>query len=353
MSEAETRRKTETVPEWKREEVTELVDMIEGYDSVGVVSMAGIPSRQLQNMRRELHGQAELRVSRNTLLRRGLDEAGRSELEEHVYGQVGLIGTDDNPFGLYRELENSKTPAPINAGEIAPNDIVVPEGDTGVEDGQFIGDLNRVGVDSRFQDGAVRIVNDTVVLEEGEEVGDTLAGVLSTLEIEPKEVGLDLRAVLSDGILFDPEDLVIDLDEYRDDVASAAAGARNLAVNAAIPEPDVVGALLSKARSEAIAVGVEGAVTEPGLVEHLLGSADAQVRALAGAIDDEEALPEELRDVDPAPTTETDEPEVDESDEDDEEEPEPESAADETDEDDDDEDDDDDDAGAGLGAMFG
>jgi len=58
-------------------------------------------------MRREIHGSAELRVSRNTLLKRALDEADAdlSQLAEYVSGQVGLIGTDDNPFGLFRELE--------------------------------------------------------------------------------------------------------------------------------------------------------------------------------------------------------------------------------------------------------
>src|SRR6056297_1744052 len=106
-------RKTETIPQWKKEEVDDLVATLEQYDSVGIVNIAGIPSRQLQDMRRNLHGTAELRVSRNTLLERALEETGFGELTDEVSGQVGLIGTDDNPFALYRELEASKTPAPI------------------------------------------------------------------------------------------------------------------------------------------------------------------------------------------------------------------------------------------------
>nr|3OW2_G Chain G, 50S ribosomal protein L10E [Haloarcula marismortui] len=62
------------IPEWKQEEVDAIVEMIESYESVGVVNIAGIPSRQLQDMRRDLHGTAELRVSRNTLLERALDD---------------------------------------------------------------------------------------------------------------------------------------------------------------------------------------------------------------------------------------------------------------------------------------
>ena len=130
---AEAERKTETIPQWKRDETDELIEFVETYDSIGVVDITGIPSKQLQDMRRELHGTAALRVSRNTLMRRALTEVeeGHDDLAEHVTGQVGLIGTNDNPFGLYQQLEASKTPAPINAGEVTPNDIVIREGDTG------------------------------------------------------------------------------------------------------------------------------------------------------------------------------------------------------------------------------
>jgi len=351
MSETQTqaeRRRTETVPEWKREEVDALVETLSAYDSVGVVSVAGIPSRQLQNMRRELYGSAELRVSRNTLLRRALDEVGLADLTEHVTGQVGLVGTNDNPFGLYRELEDSKTPAPIGAGEVAPNDVVIPEGDTGVADGQFIGDLKQVGVDSRFQDGAVTVTDETVALEEGGEVSEGLANVLSALGMEPKEVGLDLRAVVSDGVLFSPDELDVDYDAYRQDVRAAASRGRNLAVNAAVPEPSVLPSLLSKAAGEARSVGIAAGVAEPGLIEDLLREADADLRALAAHLDDD-ALPEELAGAAPVgeSATETDPDEET----DDESETESEDAEAETD--DDEEDDDDDDAAAGMNDLFG
>ncbi|PSQ16512.1 50S ribosomal protein L10 [Halobacteriales archaeon QS_8_69_26] len=347
MSEAEQQRKTEEIPEWKRHEAAELVDLIEGYESIGVVSIAGIPSRQLQDMRRELHGSAEIRVSRNTLLRRALEATGKGDLVEYVSGQVGLIGTDDNPFGLYQQLEESKTPAPINAGEIAPNDIVIPEGDTGVDDGQFIGDLKQIGVDSRFQDGAIFVTEESVALEEGGEVSPQLSNVLATLGIEPKEVGLDLSAVLSDGVVFESDDLDIDLEGYRDDLVTAAAQAHNLAVNAAVPSPDTLPTLLSKAAGEARAVGLEAAIADPELIDDLLARADADVRALAAQVDDEEALPEELRGVEKPAAEPADEAaaEDDEPEDDDEE-----AEAEEADEDDDD---DEADGAAGLGDMFG
>ncbi|MFT4885086.1 MAG: large subunit ribosomal protein L10 [Natronomonas sp.] len=351
-AEADAERKTETIPQWKREEVDDIVEFVERYDSIGVVDIAGIPSRQLQEMRRDLHGTAALRVSRNTLVVRALEEVdeGLEDLTEHVAGQVGLIGTNDNPFGLFQQLEESKTPAPIGAGEVAPNDIVIPEGDTGVDPGPFVGDLQAVGANARIEEGSIQVMEDSTVLEAGEEVSQDLANVLGELGIEPKEVGLDLRGVFSDGVLFAPEELAIDVEEYRADVESAAAAARNLAVNSEYPTARTVPTLLAKAAGEAKSVGLSASVESPDLTDDLVSTADAQVRALAAQIDDEEALPEELRGVE-APAAEADasaeaadEEEADESS--DEEEAEAEDEADDTDEEEGD-------GGDALGDMFG
>ena len=299
MSQSESVRKTETIPQWKQDEVDELAEFISSYQSVGIVGVTGIPSRQLQAMRRDLHGSAAIRMSRNTLVERALEAAddGLEQLTEFVAGQVALVGTNDNPFGLFKQLEASKTPAPINAGEIAPNEIVIPEGDTGVDPGPFVGELQQIGADARIQEGSIQVLSDSVVLSEGEEVDQQLAGVLSELGIEPKEVGLDLKQVYSEGVLFSPDELEIDVDEYYADIQAAAGAAQNLSVNAVYPTAQTAGTLIAKATGNAKSVALSGAVESPDVLGDLVGKADGQVRALAGQIDDPEALPEELRDV--------------------------------------------------------
>jgi len=343
-------RKTETIPQWKQEEVDELVEFVDSFNSIGIVGVAGIPSRQLQAMRRELHGSADVRMSRNTLTVRALEEVneGVEALTEYVQGQVALIGTNDNPFGLFKQLEASKTPAPINAGEVAPNDVVIPEGDTGVDPGPFVGELQTVGAAARIMDGSIMVTEDSAVLEEGEVVDEDLANVLTELGIEPKEVGLDLKGVYSDGVLFEPDELAIDVDEYRADIQSAAAAARNLSVNAAYPTAATAGTLLAKASGEAKSVGLFAEIESPDVVPDLIGKADAQLRSLAAQIDDEEALPEELQGVEAAPAPETDDADEEEQADEDTADTDDAEAA-----DDDADDDDGDDGGEGLGAMFG
>ncbi len=299
MSQSESVRKTETIPQWKQDEVDELVEFISSYQSVGIVGVQGIPSRQLQAMRRDLHGSAAIRMSRNTLVTRALEQAddGLEQLTEFVAGQIALVGTNDNPFGLFKQLEASKTPAPINAGEIAPNEIVIPEGDTGVDPGPFVGELQQIGADARIQEGSIQVLSDSVVLDEGQEVDQQLASVLSELGIEPKEVGLDLKRVYSEGVLFSPDELAIDVDEYYADIQAAAGAARNLSVNAVYPTAQTAGSLIAKATGEAKSVALAGAVESPDVLGDLVGKADGQVRALVSQIDDPEALPEELRDL--------------------------------------------------------
>ncbi|AHG04016.1 50S ribosomal protein L10 [Halobacterium sp. DL1] len=343
-------RTTDHVPEWKQQEVDELVDLLEQYDSVGVVSVTGIPSKQLQDMRRGLHGSAALRMSRNTLLVRALEEVddGLEELTQYISGEVGLVATNDNPFGLFKQLEASKTPAPINAGEVAPNDIVIPEGDTGIDPGPFVGELQTIGANARIQEGSIQVLEDSVVTEEGETVSNDVANVLAELGIEPKEVGLDLRGVFSEGVLFTPDELEIDVEEYRADIQSAVASARNLSINAEYPTAQTVGALVAKASGEAKSLGLQAAIESPDLADDLVSKADAQVRALAAQIDDEEALPEELQDVEaPAAPAEGDSEEEEEAQSDDQD------TESEADADDSDDDDDGDDGAEGLGEMFG
>jgi len=342
---------TEEIPAWKREEIDEFERLIEEHDAVGVVNVEGIASKQFQQLRRNLHGSAEVRVGRNTLMRRALEENDLGELTEYVEGQTGLLLTDDNPFSLYQKIEEGKSSAPIGAGQTATSQVVVPEGDTGFDPGPVVGDLQQAGISARIEEGSIKVTEDSVVLEEGEEATPEIAEALSKLDIEPLEVGLDLRALVEkgEGAVLEPETLDIDLDEYRTDLESAAAGAFNLGVNAGVVNETTRDALVSKAYRDALAVGIEAGVYEADVLDSLLAEADSDVRALAAQLGDD-ALPDELKGVE-APAQEA----ADEAEEETEEEGEGE--GDETEQDEqgsegDDDDEDDEDVSEGMDNLF-
>ncbi len=339
---------TETIPEWKRKEVDALAEVIEAGETVGIVNVAGIPSRQLQAMRRELHGHTQLRISRNTLIERALDriDDGLEALGGYVEGPIGLVVTDANPFSLYRHLEETKTPAPISAGEVAPNDITIEAGDTGIDPGPFVGELQNVGAPARIDEGSIRVTETTTVLEAGETVSMELASVLNELELEPKEVGLDLRAAFADGVVFQAADLELDVDAYRDDVAAGVARARAVAIEAGYPAAGVVDNLLANAHAAGQSIAVAAGFVDATTADAVLTAATADGHALAATIDDPDVVPQVAHTAEPA--AEPSEPTEAASDTDDEA-----SAPDADDETEPDDDDEDDAAGEGLGDLFG
>jgi large subunit ribosomal protein L10 len=152
-------------------------------------------------------------------------------------------------------------------------------------------------------------------------------------------------------VLFEPAELEIDVDEYRADVEAAAARATNLSVNANYPTAQTAGSILGKAANEARALAIEAAIESPDVAEDLIARADSRLRALAAAIDDEEALPEELRGTTPEPAGDADAEAADAT-EDAEEAQDDEQEAAEAEADDTDDEDDGDDGGAALGEMF-
>jgi large subunit ribosomal protein L10 len=342
---------TDEIPEWKRDEIDEFERLIDEHDAVGVVNVEGIASKQFQELRRNLYGSAVVRVGRNTLMRRALEQNGLEDLLEYVEGQSGLLLTDENPFTLYRKIEEGKSSAPISAGQEATDEVVVPEGDTGFDPGPLVGDLQQAGISARIEEGSIKVIEDSVVLEPGEEATPEVEEALSKLEIEPLEVGLDLRVLVEkeEGAVLEPETLDIDMEEYRADLESAAAGAFNLGVNAGVLTDETREPLLSKAYTDALAVGIEAGVYEPGVLDSLLAEADSDVRALAAHIDDE-ALPEELRGVEAETVQQAEEAEEPEE-ETEEQETEAEGAE-EAQEEPDDEDDSDEDVAAGMDDLF-
>jgi large subunit ribosomal protein L10 len=277
------------VAEWKKEEVKELVDVINKYDVIGIVDLMNIPAKQLQSMRKSLNGKAVIRMSKINLINLALEDCNAEktniiDLSEHMNGQVALIATEMNPFKLYKILEDSKTSAPVKAGAIVDQEIVVPQGDTGITNLAFLGDLGKVGIQARPDNGKIFIQKDSVVVQEGEQVSNDLANVLSRLDINPLEVGIDLKAVYEEGSVYTSDLLAIDEEQTLADVQNAFRNAFNLSVNAAIPTDDTISTIITLAYTRAVNVGVEGAIMTSETSEPIIGLAQAKMLALASQV---------------------------------------------------------------------
>ncbi|WP_342306449.1 50S ribosomal protein L10 [Methanolobus sp. ZRKC5] len=289
---------TSHIPQWKKDEVEEIKKLIKQYPIFGVVGIGGIPAKQLQKMRRDLKNDAVLKVSRNTLIRRALEDSGEvKKMDQYVDVQTALIFTEQNPFKLYKSLEKSKSPSPIKAGAIAPRDIIVEKGPTSFPPGPILGEMQAAGIPAAIDKGSVVIKETKTVAKEGEAVSQKLASMLTRLEIYPMEVGLDLRAVLENGATFTPDVLAIDEDKYFSDIVLATQQAFNMSVFAAYPTSDNIKTLIAKATTESRNLGVNAVVLEPGVIDALLGKAQSQMLSVASAAsaNNEEAMDDELK----------------------------------------------------------
>ena len=275
------------VAEWKKEEVNELKGLIESAEVVGIVNLLNIPARQLQEMRKTLAGKATIRLSKINLMKLALEDCDNEKANI-----TALVCTDMNPFRLYKILEDSKTSAPAKAGATAPDDIVVPAGDTGFPPGPFLGDLQQIGVPAKIDKGKIVVSKDTVVVKAGEEVSKQVAAALTRMDIKPMEVGMDLKAVYEEGSIFKADVLAIDEEETIADIQTAFTKAFNLSVFSAFPTSQTISTIISTAHTKAYNVAIEGAFLTDKTSDMLIALANAKMLALAGelssdAIDDE------------------------------------------------------------------
>ena len=116
-------------------------------------------------------------------------------------------------------------PAPARVGAIAPIDVVVPAGGTGMDPSQtsFFQVLN---IATKINKGAVEIVSDVNLIKAGDKVGSSEAALLSKLKICPFSYGLKIVNVYENGNVYSPA--VLDI---TDEVIckAFAAGVRNIA----------------------------------------------------------------------------------------------------------------------------
>lgn len=278
---------TVNLPQWKKDEVEAIKAYAQEYALTGLVDLQGIPASQLQEMRRDLRGSTVLKMTRNTLIEHAFSELGEpvSGLNAHIDGQSALIYTNENPFALYRKLQQTMSKMVARAGDIAAQDIVVEKGPTSFKPGPIVGVLQQAGVPAAIEGGKVVIRETKTFVKAGEEITAKQADVLAKLDIRTKDVGLSLQVAYYDGTFYEPSVLAIDETEYFNNIVLAAQQAFNLSVNAVYPTAATIEAIIAKAAGEARNLGVEAVVYEKGVVEMIIGRANAQAKALMGVVE--------------------------------------------------------------------
>ena len=302
--------------EQKEEKVEEFKEKIERYPVIGVLDMHNLPSKQLQQIKKDMKEFADVKMSRKTLMEIAIEQAeveDIDQLNENEAIQPAFIFSEKDPFQLYSLIKQNKTSAAAQGGETAPNDIEIPEGDTGIGPGPMLGKLQGAGAQVQVADGSIEVQKSAVLVEKGETITADDAEILNQLEIEPLEIGLDLDVAYSNGELFQAEALDIDTEEYRKDVESAAAGAFNLAVNAGIINETTAPTVVQQANSKARNLAINTGLPQEETIEESISQAAGKAESLNSELDLEE--PEESEDEEAEEETEEDSEAEDEDEE--------------------------------------
>lgn len=220
-----------------------LCDLLEQYSQVLVCVADNVGSKQLQSIRAGLRPDSVVLMGKNTMMKRSIrlyaEKSGNTAYQNLIpllVGNVGLIFTKGDLKEVREEVAKYKVGAPARVGLVAPVDVVVPPGNTGLDPSQtsFFQVLN---IPTKINKGTVEIITPVELIKKGDKVGSSEAALLAKLGIRPFSYGLVVQTVYDNGSVFDPE--VLDLTE-DDLIEKFAAGISTVtALSLAISYPTI------------------------------------------------------------------------------------------------------------------
>jgi large subunit ribosomal protein L10 len=158
---------------------------------------------------------------------------------------------------------------------------MIPAGNTGLAPGPVISEFGEAKVPTKIESGSIWVSKDTIVARKGDVISPKLASVLSKLGIKPMELGLSLVSAYDDGVVFNDNDLKIDLDEYRTNFRMAASEAFNLAVNSSYLLPDTAPHILGKVYRQALSLAIKSTFPAEEAVPQIIRNAYIQMLGLS------------------------------------------------------------------------
>ncbi|KUI66783.1 60S acidic ribosomal protein P0 [Cytospora mali] len=248
-----------------------LKGLLEEYASIFIVGVDNVSSQQMHEIRQSLRGEAVVLMGKNTMVRRALktfipDSPEYERLLPFVKGNVGFVFTNADLKTIRDKILDNKVAAPARAGAVAPADVWVPAGNTGMEPGKT-SFFQALGVPTKIARGTIEITADLKLVEAGSKVGPSEATLLNMLNISPFTYGLGIEQVYDQGNTFPPE--VLDVGEEQLLKAFSSAVATIAAVSLALSYPTLPSIMhsLVNGYKKVLAVAIETDYSWPEIDE--------------------------------------------------------------------------------------
>jgi large subunit ribosomal protein LP0 len=246
-----------------------LTELLIQYEKILLVSIDNVGANNLQKTRQSLRGQAVLLFGRNTMIRKTIrdyvekcTEAGNKEgarieaLLPFVKGNVGLIFSNGDLNKIKEIAESYKQKAPAKIGAVAPEDVFVEPGPTGMEptQTQFLQALN---IASKIVKGQVEIINRIHLIKEGEKIGTSEATLLDKLNIMPFSYRASVRTVFDAGFVYPVSLLSLGTNDVLQMLARGVQRVATIALELGIPTIASIPHIIANAYKNIINISIE------------------------------------------------------------------------------------------------
>lgn len=246
---------------WKANYFVKLIELFEEYPKCFLVGVDNVGSKQMQEIRQSMRGEAVILMGKNTMIRRAIrghlsKNPALEKLLPYIVQNVGFVFTKEDLGEIRTKLQENKRGAPAKAGAIAPCDVHLPPQNTGMgpEKTSFFQALQ---IPTKIARGTIEILNEVHLIKVGEKVGASEAALLNMLGITPFSYGLVVEQVYDNGTIYAPAVLDMTTDELRN---RFMAGVRNVAaVSLAIKYPTLASVAHSLATGVQNMLGVAAA----------------------------------------------------------------------------------------------
>jgi len=195
------------------------------YKNILIISVDFVGSRQMQDVRLAIRGKGEIIMGKNTIMRKVIRDNSEKNpklaaLVPLIRGNMGFIFTNGDLNAIRTQVQEFKLPAAAKPGVLAPIDVVIPPGPTGLDPGQtsFFQTLN---VATKIVKGSIEITGEVRLCFKGEKVTASAVALLAKLGKKPFEYGIQVTDIYEDGDVY--EAAVLDLSQ--DDLVCKFAGA--------------------------------------------------------------------------------------------------------------------------------
>jgi len=267
----------------KVDAVEKVAKLAKQYPVLAIANLSKVRGTELMAVRKGLRGKAEVFVVKNRLAELGLKKAGIKNAEQllsHLTGQNALIFSTDDPFKLFLTLDKSKVFLAARAGDVAPEDIMVPAGNTNLPAGPVLSEFREAGIQTKIESGSIWVNKDSVAVKKGAVVSPKLASLLSKLNVKPIKAGVTIALAYESGLIYAGDVVAIDLEKYRQSLMEAYSSSRGLAIVIGYVTKETAPEIIAKAYREAMSLAVEAGFMTPETTPRILAKAEAEASAL-------------------------------------------------------------------------